>query len=157
MKKWIYLPILLLLLSCNKGSPIISTRPSGALSKSQMTDLLIDINLAEAALRVGTPIHNQSFDTVYQKSQFIKVFQEHEVSPDDFDKSLTYYSQHVEDLNDIYEGVLSRLSDMQAKLEGNPVKKTSSPAAVKTVKPTSVPVPVMKKPVRKTPRPVRDE
>jgi hypothetical protein len=125
MKKWLLLPALALLISCNQGSAWFGTRPSGVLSKSKMADLLVDINLAESALRVGTPAHIQASDSIYQKSQFIKVFADHDVSPGDFDKSLTYYSEHVDDLNEIYLEVIDRLSTMQAEAEGNTAKKVT--------------------------------
>jgi hypothetical protein len=123
MNKWLLIPALLFLISCNGGSTMLSTRPSGVISKSKMVDVLVDINLAEAALRVGTPSHNQPADTLYQKSQFIKVFEKNEVNPDDFTTSLNYYTEHVEELNEIYLEVIDRLTSMQANLEGNKTPK----------------------------------
>ena len=123
MNKWLFLPAFLLLFSCHKGGPILNTRPSGVLSKSKMIDMLTDINLAESALRVGTPTRTQPEDTTYQKSMFIKVFEKNKVNPDDFDKSLTYYTEHVDDLNEIYMEVINRLTTMGANLEGKKSKK----------------------------------
>jgi hypothetical protein len=125
MKKWFLFPVLAVLISCNQGSSIFGTRPPGVLNKSEMIDLLVDINLAESALRVGTPAHIQASDSLYQKSQFIQVFKDHEVTPGEFDKSLSYYSEHVDDLNEIYLEVIDKLATMQAESESKSAKKTA--------------------------------
>jgi len=123
--KWLVIPLLLLLIACNEGGAILSTRPSGVLGKDKMIDLLVDINLAESAIRMGLPAHNLPSDSIYQKSQFLKVFEENGVKPDEFDKSLSYYSEHVEELNEIYLEVIDRLTVMEAGLEGNAAPKAS--------------------------------
>jgi hypothetical protein len=123
MIKWLFLPVLLLMFSCQDGNNLLNTRPSGVLSKEKMTDLFVEINLAESSLRVGTPPHNQTADSIYQKSQLLKVFEKYEVTPEDFTKSLTYYSEHVLELNEIYLEVINRLTSMGANLEGNKSKK----------------------------------
>ena len=157
--RWSFLLSVILVLSCNKGGPILSTRPAGVLSKSQMVEVLVDINLAESALRVGNPVHNQSYDSIYQKSQFIKVFEKNNISPDNFDKSLSYYSEHIDDLNDIYSDVLERLSDMQAKLEGN--KNNSQPQTIQKAPSAKIvkPQPARNEPPprKKGPRLIKDE
>jgi hypothetical protein len=131
INKLLIIPVLLILLSCNRESPILNSRPSGVLSKEKMIDLLVDINLAESALRVGLPAHNLPSDSIYQKSQFIKVFEKNEVKPDDFDKSLNYYTEHVEDLNEIYLEVINKLSMMEAGLEAKNAPKVKAVAPKK--------------------------
>jgi hypothetical protein len=123
MAKWLFFPLLILLVSCENGSKILSTRPSGVLSKEKMTEIFVEINLAESVLRVGNPPHNQTADSIYQKSQLLKVYQKFDITPDDFSKSLAYYSEHVVELNAIYLEVINRLTSMEANLEGNKSKK----------------------------------
>jgi hypothetical protein len=123
INKLLIIPVLVMLLACNREGPILNSRPSGVLSKEKMIDLLVDINLAESALRVGLPAHNLPSDSLYQKSQFIKVFEKNKVKPDDFDKSLNYYTEHVEELNEIYLEVINRLTVMEAGLEAKKATK----------------------------------
>ena len=88
-----------------------------------MTDMLIDINLAESALRAGNIQHTLPADSSYQKAQFAAVFKKNGVKPDDFNRSLTYYIEHIDELNDIYTEVINRLTLMDAEMQKAETKK----------------------------------
>ncbi len=87
-----------------------------------MVDLLVDIHLAESALRVGNIQHVSVADSIYQKSQFAEVFKEHDVKPDDFQKSMKYYTERVSLLDEIYTSVIDRLTEMESELQGTEKK-----------------------------------
>lgn len=110
------------------------TRPAGVLDKESMIDLLVDINIAEASLRYGNVQHTMTGDSTYQKSLYLEVFEKNKVKPDDFQKSLDYYSEHVDELNSIYTAVVEKLSSMQAELQGQKSgeKDANKPSKVKT-------------------------
>jgi hypothetical protein len=122
MKKWIFIPVLLLLFSCNKSDRLLSSRPSGVLSKDVMVEMLVDIHLAEAAIRAGNIQHTLPADSLYQKSQIIEVYAKNRVKPDEFNRSLAYYTGHIDELNEIYTEVINQLATMEAELEGKDLK-----------------------------------
>ncbi len=88
-----------------------------------MIDMLVDINLAEAALRAGNIQHTLPADSNYQKAQYAAVFKKNSVRPDDFNRSLTYYIEHIDELNDIYTEVINRLTVMDAEMQKGKAKK----------------------------------
>ncbi len=91
-----------------------------------MVELLVDIHLAESALRVGNIQHVSVADSIYQKSQFAEVFNKHEVKPDDFRKSMEYYTERVSLLDEIYTSVIDRLTEMESELQGTDKKEEKS-------------------------------
>lgn len=122
MKKWALIALLtLLMISCNS---ILRSKPSGTLSEEEMTDILVDIHLTEAALSIADESLSRSYDTVNLRIRFAHVFKQHDVNPDDFKASLDYYLEHIEELDKIYVEVINRLTEMEANL----LPKTIQPA-----------------------------
>ena len=74
--------------SCNS---ILSSKPSGTLSEEQMADLLVDIHLTEATLRIANDSIARLNDTTDLRIRFAQVFRKNDVEPDDFNISLNYY------------------------------------------------------------------
>jgi hypothetical protein len=126
MKRWFHIFLIPLFFACNDSDQLLNSRPSGVLSKEKMTQVILDINLAESSMRFGNVQHTMISDSIYQKSQYLEVFSKNDVKPEDFNKSLMYYAEHIDDLNDIYTAVINRLTEMQAKLQGNSSKKPES-------------------------------
>lgn len=115
MSKWVYiLFIALLFASCNS---ILNSKPSGTLSEKQMTDILVDIQLTEASMTVANDSLTRLNDTTLMRIRFARVFEKHNIDPDDFNTSLTYYLEHIEELDKIYVGVISRLTELEATLQ----------------------------------------
>ena len=122
MKKWAFLFCMSLLwVSCNS---ILSSKPVGTLSESQMVDLLVDIHLAEASLKTGNDSVSRLNDTTGMRQRFSQVFEKHDIAPDRFNKSLNYYIEHIEDLNKIYSEVIAKLTEMDAQLTEKPLIST---------------------------------
>jgi hypothetical protein len=114
MKKWAFiLCMAMLTASCNS---ILSSRPSGTLSQEQMIDLLVDLHLNEATLRMANDSLSRIIDTTDLRIRFAQVFRKHDVKPDAFNASLIYYIEHIEELDQIYVGVIARLTEMEATL-----------------------------------------
>jgi hypothetical protein len=118
MRNWAFvLFIALLAASCNS---ILNSRPSGTLGKKQMVDILVDIHLTEAALTIANDSIARLNDTTQLRIRFAQVFIKNDISPDDFNTSLTYYLQHIEDLDNIYKEVINRLTALEATLQPKP-------------------------------------
>ena len=130
MFKWaLVICIAMIAISCNS---ILQSKPSGTLSEGEMTDVLVDIHLAEATVRMGSDSLTRLNDTTNLRIRFADVFRKHDVSPGDFNKSLDYYLKHIDVLDNIYGDVIKRLTEMEAGLKvsagaaGINVKSTDS-------------------------------
>lgn len=115
----VLLPLIFLLQACDEDGGIFSSRPDGVLSKKEMISIMVDIHLEEASLRSGNQQLVKEDLRNYSRTQYLKVFANHNVKPEDFRKSLDYYLLRVNDLDDIYTGVINRLTEMQSELQGN--------------------------------------
>ena len=119
MKTALSIFLLIFILACDRGDRLLNTRPAGVISEKQMVDVLVDIHLAESALRVGNVQKTMPGDSTYQQSQFLEVFDNHRITPDEFRKSLSYYTTHISKLDAIYAEVIDRLNQMETELRGN--------------------------------------
>lgn len=116
-----YLLILILLPACRKGEEKL---PPYVIPKSKLIPLLVDYHLAQGisnstAFRQRTqryPVINLS-DSVLAA---------HGYTHAQFDSTLLYYSRRVDELNEIYEEVITELNRMQAKLEERKSTVTNS-------------------------------
>ena len=75
-----------------------------------MSAILTDIHLAEAEINLGV-----SDSTSKEKNNFEKIFKKHSITKQQYDVSLTFYIDHPELLDKIYEDVLNELSKMQGE------------------------------------------
>jgi len=82
--------------------------PQDILSENIFINLLKDIHLAEAKFELHKTkgMDNAKNELAHNYKTIYKI---HEVSPDDFDKTLDYYAQHPEQLEKIYTRVLEQL------------------------------------------------
>lgn len=105
--------------SCNS---LLTSKPSGTLSEEKMIDVLVDIHLTEATLRIANDSLARLTDTTNLRIRFAQVFRKHDINPDDFNNSLDYYIEHIEELDKIYVEVINRLTEMEANLQQKPDK-----------------------------------
>lgn len=103
---------------------ILKSKPSGTLSEEQMTEVLVDIHLTEATLRIANDSIARKNDTADLRKRFAQVFRKHDVTPDEFNASLNYYIEHVEILQNIYNEVIARLLVMESGLIQNQARPT---------------------------------
>ncbi|MDB4126627.1 DUF4296 domain-containing protein [Flavobacteriales bacterium] len=96
----------LILLSC--GNPKTEI-PQDILSENSFINLLKDIHLAEAKFELHKikGMENAKNELAHNYST---IYETHEITPDDFDKTLAYYAQHPEQLEKIYTSVLEQLT-----------------------------------------------
>ncbi|HNX43487.1 MAG TPA: DUF4296 domain-containing protein [Bacteroidales bacterium] len=128
----VFLPVIMFSQACDKVEGVFSSRPSGVLSKKEMTSMLVDIHLQEAVIRTGVHTGTDTDMRNYSRSGYLKVFAKHDVTPEEFKKSLDYYLLHVDELDDIYTGVINQLTQMQAEAQGEkgaPAAKSPAPGA----------------------------
>ena len=83
--------------------------PQDILSENIFVDLLKDIHLAEAKfeLQKTKGIENAKNELAHN---YNAIYETHEITEDDFDKTLDYYAQHPEQLEKIYTHVLEQIT-----------------------------------------------
>ena len=98
----------LLAISCGDKSKSVAIPPN-VLSREKMAAVLTDIHMAEAEANLRTLPDSSSKETI----SFQKIFEKDSISKQQYKESLTFYINHPELLNDVYEEVLNELSKMQ--------------------------------------------
>ncbi len=117
MKKPGYLFILILLLSScyntHDGNKI--PNPNELIDRDKLVLVITDMEIAESTIREK---HNlgQEIDGL-QEEYYLAIFEKHEITKEQFDNSMVYYKQDLDELNDIYEEVITRLSVMESEVE----------------------------------------
>lgn len=82
-----------------------------------MVDILVDIHIQEASLTIANDSIARLNDTSQLRIRFATVFIKNGISPDDFNSSLTYYLEHIEELDKIYKEVIKRLTELEATMQ----------------------------------------
>lgn len=125
INKWIlFVSVIMLFVSCNS---IFSSKHAGKLDEDEMINILVDLHLTEATLRIANDSLSRMNDTTDQRIRFAHVFRKHDIDPDVFNSSMDYYLEHIELLDKIYVEVINRLSELEATLQ----PKTTTPSANK--------------------------
>ncbi|MCF8297762.1 MAG: DUF4296 domain-containing protein [Saprospiraceae bacterium] len=114
LKKYIFLILIPLAISCNK-KPENNTeaKPGNIIPKEKMVELMVDIHLVEGTTRYAYGKTTESEE--YQDYLYSYVLEKHNISFEDFTNSIRYYTKDINTLADIYSEVLSELSEMQSK------------------------------------------
>ena len=96
----------LILLSCVNQQ---KETPQNILSENSFINLLKDIHLAEAKFELHKTkgMENAKNELAHNYST---IYENYEITIDDFDKTLDYYAQHPEQLEKIYTSVLEQLT-----------------------------------------------
>ncbi len=105
--------ISLLFVSCSEKPN--RKKPEGLLSEEKMVELLTDIQLIEGAVskKILDKIDAKKESPIYYQ----KAFEKHDVTENQFELSIRYYTENPEDLQVIYEDVLIELSKIKAELQ----------------------------------------
>jgi hypothetical protein len=128
---------MLLIGACRKGD-VMNQLPSDILTKDQMISLLLDIHLTEASLKLNQTNIQPKEKKLYYSSAYLPVFKKHKTTPEQFDQSMQWYTRHIEQLDEIYTEVITRLSTLEEQIKSKPVKPktktiTQPPASARKV------------------------
>lgn len=92
--------------------------PSGILSEEKMTDVLVDIHLAQGMAEA------QSENTDVARYKYIQaVFQKHRITEAEFDSSMVYYSGRAEKFTFVYNNVVNRVQAQAERMGLESVEK----------------------------------
>lgn len=98
------------LVGCKHKSKAI---PSGIINEETMANLMVDVNLAEAIIRVKQPGFPQ--DSSYIRAYYDAIFKKYKITKEQFNSSLKYYTKHPDRFGEIYDEALNKLSRMQSE------------------------------------------
>ncbi len=111
MKNIIYLLFLISLFACGKKKTEV---PASIISMQEMKLLLTDFHLAQAAAGNGSMVDS----AIYNNKEYIEyILKSHQIKRSEFIKSLTFYSENPELLQEVYDSVLVDLSKIQSESE----------------------------------------
>ena len=114
MSRFIYLLLLFFVLSCNANK---KPPEKYFLTKDQIIPVLVDIHLAFAIQTI--PEYHELTNLYDSIDIHSGIFIKHHVDKAAFDSSFSYYSRSPEDLMEIYDEVIMRLSKMQDSIKLN--------------------------------------
>lgn len=109
--KMFNLVFIMLLISCSSTKDDL---PDGIISKDKMIAIMIEIHETEAKMQAGTYIMNDSVKKI-EYGYYHGIFIKHKVTPEEFKKSFSWYSDHLEHFNKMYDEVITGLSRKQAE------------------------------------------
>ncbi|MCF8228949.1 MAG: DUF4296 domain-containing protein [Bacteroidales bacterium] len=101
--------ILFFLISCSGNDH--EEVPGKIIQKDKMEKILVDIQLVEGAMlyKRSKGVLSDSLRDLY----FNLVFDKYNISKAGYEKSLEYYKKHLEEFDEIYKRVVSRLEKMK--------------------------------------------
>ena len=88
--------------------------PKSVLPKDQLIPVLVDIHVAQAAMGMNQLVDTSHF-TMSEYTSYI--FTIHHITKNEYDSSMSFYSQHPELLSEIYQEVINELSKKQGEAE----------------------------------------
>lgn len=103
-------------LSCNNTSQKDDAQSSDTIiPREKMIVILADIQITEAYIDDLRKSGHQTKDT--SMAYFKKVFKKHDITPDEFEQSLLFYKKDLENMDELYKNVVTRLNELKAKSE----------------------------------------
>lgn len=119
--KRILLILSVVLLSCQQEE----NKPDYILSEEEMIEVISEFQVAEATIRLG--YHRNPDSLILNDSIYAAMFRKLNISKAMFDSNYTYYSDRPEQLEKIYEKVITGLSTRAAELSANEEKLPEDP------------------------------
>ena len=89
--------------------------PDNLIEIDRMIDLLVEVELAESALRQKQNYGEEI--TKLREEYYTAIFKQYEVSKEQFDESMSYYKQDMETIDMIYEEVITKLSVIESEVQ----------------------------------------
>ena len=95
--------------------------PRGVLSKKQMADLIVDLQLADAYIDTHIADYGSDSSKMVLKQS---IFKKHGITQEDYDSSLVWYAHNMEDYAKAYDKAIGKLKSRYEKLDKNGVNNT---------------------------------
>ena len=114
--------ILILLVSTGCLPRYTKIRKKEIIPKEDFIPVLVDLHMANAMFSLSSL--RRKYPGTDSISNYIDIIAQHGYSLDDFEKTITYYEDHLDDYEAIYAQVQKRLQDIERDVMGgeNPLK-----------------------------------
>ncbi len=112
MNKFLFIIPILILISCGHKNKSESTSTT-ILNKKKMATVLMDVYLAEGNLmsNMQAGINTKVLTNHY----YNYIFTKHNITRDQYLKSMHYYSFHLNEMKEVYNDVINRLTALHPK------------------------------------------
>ena len=112
--KFLYLLPLLFLFNCSSNEV---KAPKNILSKDKMIELMVDVHIADA-MTLEKKIKDIKLSNQLKKSYLVSVLDKHNVSLEEFESSISFYEDNLEEMLEIYNEVMIKITELEAELGG---------------------------------------
>ncbi|MDR1792318.1 MAG: DUF4296 domain-containing protein [Bacteroidales bacterium] len=118
-KKYIFVGILLAIFCCGGCRQSEVKKPDNLLEMTVVENILLDLHLTEATVRVKMFNQNEIDMNKWQKNEIVDLFKKYNTDYQQFEKSLNYYMSDKKKSKKIIDNIVNRLVKMQAKKNDN--------------------------------------
>ncbi|MBU1010487.1 MAG: DUF4296 domain-containing protein [Bacteroidetes bacterium] len=118
-----------ILVSCKPIEKDTVPKPDIVLSENQMVNLIYDATLAESGMNFKRS-KGQDFSVLHD-TLYDLILAKHNISLDLFEENLSWYNQHPENMEVIYNKVIDKLQALKTEVMSDTAKK--EPAAEKSL------------------------
>lgn len=108
---YIFIGFLLVFIACKNNNR--TDAPENLIPRDQMVEVLRDMHLIEASIKLNNERKNNKEEYTYYYYQYL--FDKYHITEEDFDISLLYYQENIESFDTIYADVISELSRLQGE------------------------------------------
>ncbi len=106
----------LFVFGCNSIEPKIESEPPiDLIEKEHMVELMYEIQLIQAAYKGRS--HNDTIATEKRNARMIQLLSSKNLTQETFEASVNYYHESPDDMEEIYESVITKLNLKIAQLE----------------------------------------
>ncbi|MDF1676610.1 MAG: DUF4296 domain-containing protein [Vicingaceae bacterium] len=112
LNKFIFILSILLFLSCSSSQ---NELPEGILTHEELVSVLTDIEIAQGYLKIKSSIDDSLFRSkAFQDNHYIHILKKHNITEEQFNNNIAYYSMYPEEMEKIYNDVIIAISQEQA-------------------------------------------
>jgi len=87
-------------------------RPSDVFDQKRMVEIMVDVHLAEGAEK--TDLLTTDSVRISEKALCKHIFKKHGITEEEYNRSFTWYSEHLEEFDEVYVKVIEKLNQMEA-------------------------------------------
>lgn len=112
LNKFIIILIALFFLSCSFSKEKL---PEGILSHEELVPIITDIEITQGYLKIKSSIDDSLYKSqAYKENHYIYIFEKYNITEEQFNNNITYYSMHPVEMEKIYNDVIIAISQEQA-------------------------------------------
>jgi hypothetical protein len=111
-----------LICGCYNENKVVAEPPDPLLTEEQMIEILTDIQIAEAII-ANNRVQRTNTEQHYKDSLYQVIFDNYKLTSKEINANIDYYNTDPNQMEKIYEKVLSNLSKRQSEIEEKAKKK----------------------------------